>query len=246
MGKEAIVIAYKVPFTTLPQQYSYLTFVVMDVAPLIETIPSEGSDLDSFSSFRGTTYAKATIVAFEATQLMVKVVVSLNTTDKEIHVAFVEATAAEPADIDGINDYTSLRSSNGSMDMGSAIDEASGHGGERFAITTYISPRLTPEAPKIISISGSSRGYSAAGSPQRTGVDSPTKPQHGGTSPSWYSSSQQSSAASTPSRRHSLPARSPRIDGNEFFRQAMCQLSYEHFSAFLANIKELNAVVLKK
>ncbi|KAE8732843.1 Tetratricopeptide repeat-like superfamily protein isoform 1 [Hibiscus syriacus] len=123
---------------------------------------------------------------------------------------------------------------------------ASGHGGERFAITTYISPRLTPEAPKIISISGSSRGYSAAGSPQRTGVDSPTKPQHGGTSPSWYSSSQQSSAASTPSRRHSLPARSPRIDGNEFFRQAMCQLSYEHFSAFLANIKELNAVVLKK
>ncbi|CAN1750175.1 Uncharacterized protein At4g15545 [Linum perenne] len=33
----------------------------------------------------------------------------------------------------------------------------------------------------------------------------------------------------------------PRIDGKEFFRQARSRLSYEQFSAFLANIKELNA-----
>ncbi|MBA0792351.1 hypothetical protein Gohar_016858 [Gossypium harknessii] len=36
-------------------------------------------------------------------------------------------------------------------------------------------------------------------------------------------------------------ARTPGIDGKEFFRQARSQLSYEQFSAFLANIKELNA-----
>ncbi|GMJ10465.1 NAI2-interacting protein 2 [Hibiscus trionum] len=150
---------------------------------------------------------------------------------------------AYPDQDDGMNDYISLRSSNGSMDMGSAIDEATGHGGQRYAITPYISPQLTPsETPKIISISGSPMGYSGAESPQITsGANSQTKPQYDGTSPSWYSSSQQSSAASSPSHRPSLPARTSRIDGKEFFRQARSQLSYEQFSAFLANIKELNA-----
>ncbi|GFR52888.1 hypothetical protein Agub_g15521 [Astrephomene gubernaculifera] len=33
----------------------------------------------------------------------------------------------------------------------------------------------------------------------------------------------------------------PRVDGREFFRQARAQLSYEQFSQFLHNIKELNA-----
>ncbi|KAK8705877.1 hypothetical protein V6N13_049463 [Hibiscus sabdariffa] len=149
---------------------------------------------------------------------------------------------AYPDQDDGMNDYTSLRSSNGSMDMGSAIDEASGHGGQRFAITPYMSPQRTPETPKIISISDSPRGYSGAESPQIiSGANPQTKPQYEGISPSWYSSSQQSSAASSPPCRHSLPGRSPRVDGKEFFRQARSQLSYEQFSAFLANIKELNA-----
>jgi VanZ family protein len=31
------------------------------------------------------------------------------------------------------------------------------------------------------------------------------------------------------------------MDGKEFFRQARSRLSYEQFSSFLANIKELNA-----
>eukprot|EP00873_Tetraselmis_striata_P022429 jgi/Tetstr1/442693/TSEL_030784.t1 len=34
---------------------------------------------------------------------------------------------------------------------------------------------------------------------------------------------------------------SPRMDGKEFFRQARARLSYEQFSHFLQNIKELNA-----
>jgi hypothetical protein len=32
-----------------------------------------------------------------------------------------------------------------------------------------------------------------------------------------------------------------RVDGKEFFRQARARLSYENFSQFLQNIKELNA-----
>lgn len=31
------------------------------------------------------------------------------------------------------------------------------------------------------------------------------------------------------------------MDGKEFFRQARARLSYENFSQFLSNIKELNA-----
>ncbi|KAG8502891.1 hypothetical protein CXB51_000606 [Gossypium anomalum] len=156
---------------------------------------------------------------------------------------------AYPDQDDGINDFTSVHSANGSMDMASTIDEAdiyptaSRHAGQRFSRTPYIAPLLTPTGTEIISTSGSPRGYSAAGSPPKTsGATSPTKPQYDGqTSVSWYSSSQQLSAADSPPRRHSLPVRTPRIDGKEFFRQARSQLSYEQFSAFLANIKELNA-----
>ncbi|CAN8312316.1 unnamed protein product [Cochlearia groenlandica] len=114
---------------------------------------------------------------------------------------------------------------------------SSKYNGNKFSMTPYISPRLTPSAtPKIISTSVSPRAYSAAVSPTRTsGAVSPTK------STIWYPSSQQSSAANSPPRNRTLPARTPRMDGKEFFRQARSRLSYEQFSGFLANIKELNA-----
>ncbi|CAA7056731.1 unnamed protein product [Microthlaspi erraticum] len=115
-----------------------------------------------------------------------------------------------------------------------SIVEASKYTGNKFSMTPYLSPRLTPTAtPKIISTSVSPRGY---GSPKRaSGAVSPTK------TTIWYPSSQQSSAANSPPRNRTLPARTPRMDGKEFFRQARSRLSYEQFSAFLANIKELNA-----
>lgn len=146
------------------------------------------------------------------------------------------------------------------------------HAGQRFSLTPYITPRLTPTGtPKIMSTGGSPRGYSAIGSPQKTsGQTSPTKSQYEGKaiSSSWYPSSQQSSAANSPPRGRPLSGQqsclclclfscntlnlpffalynfigcTPRIDGKEFFRQARSRLSYEQFSAFLANIKELNA-----
>nr|GFC99997.1 hypothetical protein [Tanacetum cinerariifolium] len=59
---------------------------------------------------------------------------------------------------------------------------------------------------------------------------------------SWYSSSQQSSAGNSPPHGPPIPGRANKIDGKEVFRQARSRLSYEQFSAFLANIKELNAL----
>ncbi|KAG6687276.1 hypothetical protein I3843_11G063500 [Carya illinoinensis] len=132
---------------------------------------------------------------------------------------------------------------NGSM--GHQSDEASRHARQRFSITPYITPQLTPTGtPKIISTSVSPTSYSAVGSPRKnSGSTSPTRLPYEGRSTlsSWYPSSQQSSAANSPPRGRQQPGRTPRIDGKEFFRQARSRLSYEQFSAFLANIKELNS-----
>ncbi|XP_059666676.1 uncharacterized protein At4g15545-like [Cornus florida] len=144
-----------------------------------------------------------------------------------------------------MNDQMVQHSVTGSTESGNTIDEGSKQYGQRFSITPYITPRLTPTGtPKIISTSVSPRRYSAVGSPQRTsGTTSPVKTQYEGRGAlsSWYPSSQQSSAANSPPRGLPVPGRTPRIDGKEFFRQARSRLSYEQFSAFLANIKELNA-----
>ncbi|RZC47117.1 hypothetical protein C5167_040092 [Papaver somniferum] len=156
-----------------------------------------------------------------------------------------DSSQAETVDI-GTCDQTVSKTYSAKDEGGNPGDDASRHGGQRFSMTPYITPRFTPSGtPKGYSTSGSPRGYSAAGSPNRTsGSTSPTKSQYEGRSgslSSWYPSSQQSSAASSPPRGRPVPARTPRIDGKEFFRQARSRLSYEQFSAFLANIKELNS-----
>ncbi|CAH8306199.1 unnamed protein product [Eruca vesicaria subsp. sativa] len=103
--------------------------------------------------------------------------------------------------------------------------------------TSLTPPGLTP---KILSAGGSPRSYSSASSPKLfSGAASPTSSQYD--IRMWSSSSQQSSVPNSPPRSHSTSARHARIDGKEFFRQARSRLSYEQFSAFLANIKELNA-----
>ncbi|XP_077244477.1 interactor of constitutive active ROPs protein isoform X2 [Tasmannia lanceolata] len=143
------------------------------------------------------------------------------------------------------NGYTSSNFVTGSTEMGDTVQDALRNTGQRFSVTPYITPRLTPTGtPTVISTGGSPRGFSAAVSPRKTsGTTSPTKPNIEGRSvlSSWYPSSQQSSAASSPPHGRPMPARTPRIDGKEFFRQARSRLSYEQFGAFLANIKELNA-----
>ncbi|PHT44081.1 hypothetical protein CQW23_18106 [Capsicum baccatum] len=133
-----------------------------------------------------------------------------------------------------VNGYTLHHSFGGSVDGRGSSGAASKQALQRFS-SPYLSPLLTPsDAPKITS----------AISPQRTsGSTSPTIPQFQRrvSVSSFYPSSQQSSAANSPPRARPKPAQTPRVDGKEFFRQARIRLSYEQFSVFLANIKELNA-----
>ncbi|XP_006346233.1 uncharacterized protein At4g15545-like isoform X1 [Solanum tuberosum] len=143
-----------------------------------------------------------------------------------------------------VNSYTVHHSFSGSVDGRGSNGDASNHSLQRFS-SPYITPLLTPsDTPKITSASVSPRRCSAAVSPRRTsGSTSPTIPQFQRrvSMSSFYPSSQQSSAANSPPRARPKPAQTPRADGKEFFRQARSRLSYEQFSAFLANIKELNA-----
>ncbi|CAE5960288.1 unnamed protein product [Arabidopsis arenosa] len=128
-------------------------------------------------------------------------------------------------------------SAHGSYSNNQGLSEAR----QRQSMTPQFSPGFTPsETPKILSTGASPRSYSAASSPKLfSGAASPTTSHYD--IRMWSSSSQQSSVANSPPRSHSTSARHPRIDGKEFFRQARSRLSYEQFSAFLANIKELNA-----
>ncbi|XP_009608515.1 uncharacterized protein At4g15545 [Nicotiana tabacum] len=162
--------------------------------------------------------------------------VDIGTYDQSVHRSY-------PV-IEEVNGYTMHHSFSGSMDGRGSYDDASKQAVQRFSIP-YITPRLTPtDTPKTTSASVSPRRFSAAVSPQRTsGSSTPTNPQFQGRGSvsSFYPSSQQSSAANSPPRARAKPAQTPRVDGKEFFRQARSRLSYEQFSAFLANIKELNA-----
>ncbi|CAM6017228.1 unnamed protein product [Sphagnum balticum] len=104
---------------------------------------------------------------------------------------------------------------------------------QKLGSTQSLSPQLTPQQTPT----GSPQQQSARGSPQRTmsGSDAHRIPL-----PSSQPTSQSTTAPNSPPSHSSMPTRTPRLDGKEFFRQARNRLSYEQFSAFLANIKELN------
>ncbi|XP_074286661.1 uncharacterized protein At4g15545 [Silene latifolia] len=166
-------------------------------------------------------------------------VVDIGTCDQSVPKAY-------PDKDDGTNGHTRHYSINDTTEARPLTAEAMKQDAQRFSLTPYqITPRLTPTGtPKIISTAVSPRSYSTVGSPQKnSGATTPTNLQYDGRSSlsSWYPSSQQSSAANSPPRVRALPGRTPRIDGKEFFRLARSRLSYEQFSAFLSNIKELNA-----
>ncbi|CAK9174981.1 unnamed protein product [Ilex paraguariensis] len=116
---------------------------------------------------------------------------------------------AYPVKEEESNGYMTQHSFSGSSHSSNITDDASKQAGQRFSMTPYITPRLTPAAtPRINSTSVSPRRYSTAGSPQKTsGTNSPIKSQYEGRSTlsSWYPSSQQSSAASSPPRGRPMP-----------------------------------------
>lgn len=149
---------------------------------------------------------------------------------------------AYPTNDDDSNGYTKYQSFGTSDDSASINDIAVQQAGNFYSTTPIKTPRFTPTGtPTVFSSNASPKRYSAASSPQRTsGTTSPTT--QGSTSlSSLYPSSLQSSGTNSPTIGHPLPARPPRINGKELFRQARSRLSLEQFSAFLANVKELNA-----
>lgn len=110
-----------------------------------------------------------------------------------------------------------------------------------------VTPELTPSGsptrrhstvtlPRGRSEAVSPKGQSTRGSPKWHSIG-------GGrfSLPSSLPTSQHSTAPNSPPHAGSHTARAARVDAKEFFRQARNCLSYEQFSAFLANIKELNA-----
>ncbi|XP_038991676.1 uncharacterized protein At4g15545-like isoform X2 [Hibiscus syriacus] len=91
-------------------------------------------------------------------------------------------------------------------------------------------PRLTPPAsPSSLSASASPTRTSKPVSPRRHSVSFSTSRGMFDDRPSIRSSDSGSQTGRT------------RVDGKEFFRQARNRLSYEQFSAFLGNVKELNS-----
>eukprot|EP01018_Ginkgo_biloba_P040133 Gb_29227 [translate_table: standard] len=115
-----------------------------------------------------------------------------------------------------------------------------------FSLTPHnITPQLTPTgSPKRLSAAGSPKRLSPQESPRRHSTSvSPTRHQFEGrvSFSASLPASHHATAPNSPPRGGSHTARAARVDGKEFFRQARSRLSFEQFSAFLANIKELNS-----
>ncbi|EFJ15269.1 hypothetical protein SELMODRAFT_234336 [Selaginella moellendorffii] len=109
-------------------------------------------------------------------------------------------------------------------------DEDGAQRNRTLSLTPTLTPKLSPiGSPKDLSASVTPLQLSAPGSPRRLSAIEPR-----------FASLPASHTITAPSSPP-IPGRTPKVDGKEFFRQARNRLSYEQFSAFLANIKELNA-----
>ncbi|KAJ7568769.1 hypothetical protein O6H91_01G047300 [Diphasiastrum complanatum] len=125
-------------------------------------------------------------------------------------------------------------------DDGHAASDAPKHNTQSqrsLSLTPHLTPQLTPTgSPKRRSTAGSPRQQSGSGSPKHHSSN-----EFKVSLPSSQATSQATTAPNSPPPGNSLPTRTPKVDGKEFFRKARNRLSYEQFSAFLTNIKELNA-----
>ncbi|KAL8244709.1 hypothetical protein R6Q59_010967 [Mikania micrantha] len=104
--------------------------------------------------------------------------------------------------------------------------------GVLLAIKTS-TPRLTPPSPPSLSASGSPKSTSKPVSPRRHSISFSTTRT--------ISDDRSSAISSATSNLYGSMSGRTRVDGKEFFRQVRGRLSYEQFSAFLANVKELNS-----
>jgi hypothetical protein len=93
--------------------------------------------------------------------------------------------------------------------LGNLFDTVAKPPVQKYAYSSHITPRLTPEAtPKIMSTSASPRRMSTSATPKlMSGATSPTRSRtevHMSMTP-WYPSSKQSSAANSPPRGRPNP-----------------------------------------
>eukprot|EP00249_Psilotum_nudum_P012066 c23562_g1_i1 orf=657-1667(+) len=128
----------------------------------------------------------------------------------------------------------------------SEADASKGGSQQDFTLTPHLTPQLTPTgSPGRAPAGGSARAQSMVSSPRRQSTSGSPKRFSGGEGRISLSSSQPAShrttAPNSPPQSGSRSVRTARVDGKEFFRQARNRLSYEQFSAFLSNIKDLNA-----
>eukprot|EP00250_Pteridium_aquilinum_P007076 c16869_g1_i1 orf=110-1072(+) len=123
---------------------------------------------------------------------------------------------------------------------------------QKFNLTpSNVTPEATPSgSPKRPPLPTPPKGRSAAVSPRMQSTAGSPKWQSisdGRLSlPSSLPTSKHSTAPNSPPHGGSHSVRTARVDGKEFFRQARNRLSYEQFSAFLTNIKQLNAHIQTK
>ncbi|KAF3336956.1 hypothetical protein FCM35_KLT19542 [Carex littledalei] len=101
-------------------------------------------------------------------------------------------------------------------------------------------PRMTPpDSPTRVSASGSPTRTFRSSSPRRHSI-AVTRNMYDDRSSLYSSLPSHHSSMTSPFDTANQTGRT-RVDGKEFFRQVRSRLSYEQFSAFLANVKELNA-----
>uniref|UniRef100_A0A1J3HAX7 At4g15545-like C-terminal domain-containing protein n=1 Tax=Noccaea caerulescens TaxID=107243 RepID=A0A1J3HAX7_NOCCA len=212
--------------SNLESQVSGLRQMLVEKDRLVHQLQARVSSLESLYHDADSSFKNALDENMKLTQERD----SLAITAKKLGRDFAKLEAFKRQLMQSLNDEHPSQSETSNVRMLPG-DQHLGEARERVSLTPpHLSPALTPP-----------RSYSAASSPKQfSGAASPTSSHYD--IRLWSSSSQQSSLPSSPPRSHSsASARHPRIDGKEFFRQARSRLSYQEFSAFLANIKELNA-----
>ncbi|KAJ7545619.1 hypothetical protein O6H91_08G004100 [Diphasiastrum complanatum] len=162
---------------------------------------------------------------------------SVSTRNKEY---FTKACLAEDyASLSKTRSASDLLMSDGVHSEQHPLEEASKHGIRNespHSLTSLPTSKLSPP--------GSPLKRSTTVSPMQLHLpDAANRMSLNERSPIHFSlpASQPTTAPNSPPGGGTLPARTSKVDGKEFFRQARGRLSYEQFSVFLESIKELNA-----
>lgn len=222
---------------TLTATVRKLTRDVSKLETFKKTLMQSLQDDDETSTQSGTV---GKLTASQLTSLDSTLSTNSSLTESEILGARAQSQEYKPAALAaGSSRAVSLKYSSMQGDEVTAEPDVSkGVFSRAYSLTP---PRLTPQ----LTPTGSPKKQSGASSPKQYSVSGSPKQHAASEGRTAFASSQPTSnrttAPNSPPKGSFSATRTPRVDGKEFFRQARNRLSYEQFSAFLANIKELNA-----